>query len=428
MDANKANKLLHRNYDTGRIGAEIAANKLDIDRGWSVARNTLVNNEIAAASARGLTDVSRRWLIWSEVVKAMDMEEAREYRAPGCCSLTCVWFMNLFSFVEFMVRISWHAFMAGFWGSIFKCCCRQEDPNVLANMGFHGLACSAYIAAAGVICHNLSHPSKPSHTLSKHVRLDRPVPPIAAGERIKPEDPDDTIRPRGLIQNLCFACQAKHPVEHIERLVTGLFCCMSGPRGCHPSVCCGPCCSCCRPCYNTLPQRIQTWNEKIESKRGPALQAFYLRKFGVNSYEEYLQKRLAEMASQAPEAVGAMERGVDVQDLEEGLALGLLEAFVGNGPPRDGTPSAPARAALGVFKGVVGIAPRHGQGFAAEAEVAGAERGQELSGPVKQALAIVQAVMGDIKMQAQERSAGATQALQTLKEHTEEETKGGFAL
>lgn len=41
---------------------------------------------------------------------------------------------------------------------------------------------------------------------------------------------------------------------------------------------------------------------------------------------------------------------------------------------------------------MVGIAPRHGGGFASEAEAAGAERGQELSGPVKQALAIVQVI------------------------------------
>jgi hypothetical protein len=81
------------------------------------------------------------------------------------------------------------------------------------------------MAAAGAIMHDLGAPSRPARATAcgcgpdaRKKRLDRPTPPLAAGERIKPEDPEDTIRPRGLAQNLLFTLQAKHPLEHIERL------------------------------------------------------------------------------------------------------------------------------------------------------------------------------------------------------------------
>lgn len=405
---------LDNSYKGGKLGAQVASNKEDIERGWSVARSSLVRNEAASAASRGLTDVSRRWIIWSEVVQAMDEAEARDYKGQGCCAKTCLWFTQLFSIIEFAFRMVWHIWFAVFWGLLAAC--RKEDPVVLANVGYHGMALNSYVVAAGVIVHNLCNPGKPALRLTHGTRLDRPVPPIAAGESVgKPEEESERIKPRGLLQNVCFACQAKHPMEHMHRFIKSLFCCMSCHHALHPSLTCGPCCPCCRSCYNTMPQRLATWNDDIEKKRGPAEARFYQQTFGVRSYEEYVQKRLAEMSSVAPAPEAAMQRGADVQDLEEGIALGLLETFVGRGPARGGEPSAPARAALGVFKGIVGIAPREG------VEVAGAERGEALSAPVREALGLVKVLVGDLATQAKANQAQATEAVQKLK--TSDESK-----
>lgn len=344
----------------------------------------------------------------------MDAAEAREGKSQGCCAKTCLWITQLFSIIELVFRLGWHGGFAVFWGILAAC--RKEDPVVLANVSYHGLAMHSYITAAGVIVHNLCNPSKPAFRLGASHRLDRPVPPIAAGESLgKPEEESERIRPRGLLQNVCFACQAKHPMEHLHRYLKSLFCCMSCHHALHPSLTCGPCCPCCRMCYNTLPQRLTTWNDDIERKRGPAQLKFYQNTFGVRSYEEYVQKRLGEMATVAPVPEAAMQRGADVQDLEEGLALGLLEAFVGRGPSRGGEPSSAAKAALGVFKGMVGIAPREG------VELAGAERGQQLSAPVREALSLVKVLVGDISQSATANVTEAKQAVQKLQ--TSDESK-----
>jgi hypothetical protein len=46
-----AEAALKRSYQGGRLAATVAANKIDIDRGFSVARETFVRNEVAAVSA-----------------------------------------------------------------------------------------------------------------------------------------------------------------------------------------------------------------------------------------------------------------------------------------------------------------------------------------------------------------------------------------
>ena len=218
----------------------------------------------------------------------MELADAKERHHPGCPTLCCYWFQNLFAMFEFFGRVAWHVILVGFWAMLYLC--NKENPTVLANMGYHGMALSAYFASFGVISHNLAHPTKPAYTFGGYTSLDRPVPPLASGEHAlldgqKPEESvengEDVIHPLGLLQNICFVCSAKHPLQHLERFMKSLFCSFSCCHACHASLCCGPCCMGCRGCYNTMPQRIMTWNAKIQAKRDPKILAFYQKTFKV---------------------------------------------------------------------------------------------------------------------------------------------------
>jgi hypothetical protein len=410
-----ATTALGKSYQTGKVGAAASARRQDIERGWSVARQSLVRNEAASAAKKGLSDVSRRWQIWQEVVQAMEAADARERRNPGCCGLTLFWFQNLFAMFEFFFRAFGHILLVSFWAILFKC--KPENPTILANMGYHGIAISSYFASFGVIMYNLGNPGKPAYKFGGYTELDRPVPPLASGENAtKPleEVEGDEIRPLGLLQNLCFVCSAKHPLVHLERYWKSLFCSFSCCHACHPSFCCGPCCMCSRACYNTMPQRVMTWNAKIQAKRDPALLHFYESHLKVKNYEEYVQLRLREMESAPPVSEMAMQRGADLIDLEEGVALGVLEAFVGRGPANGGNPSDPARAALGVVKGILGIAPSAVEEGNAEHE--GLLRGHEMSIPVMQAVEMIKMMVGEIAQEARVSKSKTTQAVQRLQD------------
>jgi hypothetical protein len=141
--------------------------------------------------------------------------------------------------------------------------------------------------------------------------------------------------------------------------------------------------------------------------------------YRCNSYEEYVQRRLPELAAAAPAPELAMQRGADVKDLEEGIALGVLEAFVGRGGAA-GEASEPARAALGVLKGVIGAAPASGS----EAELAGAQRGEQMSLPLQQALALVKQLVGDLSAEARTYKGETQQAVQHLQAPNSESKEG----
>jgi hypothetical protein len=138
-----------------------------------------------------------------------------------------------------------------------------------------------------------------------------------------------------------------------------------------------------------------------------------------NSYEEYVQRRLPELAAAAPAPELAMQRGADIKDLEEGIALGVLEAFVGRGGAA-GEASEPARAALGVLKGVIGAAPASGS----EAELAGVQRGEQMSLPLQQALALVKQLVGELSSEARAYKGETQAAVQHLQAPNEESKEG----